>query len=324
MRYLKTILHLEEEGDIIKEENREIVKKFQKSITYQWWDGNKYPKPWINDDLTDEIIKKIVETRGFIEEDSDVGELESSNDTGSSEAEDEHFERILRNYWLENNYEIDITEIKRILDFGVEHEIMKTKDFMENYMIIKELNDKEIIKELRKWYSMNAIECPLCNKMLLIKEAIEYNDEYFTGRICKSYFEKERDNDNETETEKRLKQLKKLIETLESNITDEEILRLINLGYTDIDILDEEFIELFQKNRDKTERELKRALNKHLGIYSEEEEINEEENNDKKIESRMMRIKEICKRMEIEITEGEILRILGMGYSNKEILSWDL
>ncbi|PKK61331.1 hypothetical protein RhiirC2_791942, partial [Rhizophagus irregularis] len=82
MRNFKTILHLEEKGDMIKEENRGIVKKFQKSITYQWWDGNKYPKPWINDDLTDEIIKKIAETRGFTEEDSDVGELESSNDTG--------------------------------------------------------------------------------------------------------------------------------------------------------------------------------------------------------------------------------------------------
>ncbi|EXX77115.1 hypothetical protein GLOIN_2v1815633 [Rhizophagus irregularis DAOM 181602=DAOM 197198] len=36
MRYFKKILHLEE--NIAEEENREEVKKFQKSITYQWWD----------------------------------------------------------------------------------------------------------------------------------------------------------------------------------------------------------------------------------------------------------------------------------------------
>src|SRR6185369_15745430 len=82
MRYFKEMLHLE--GDIAEEENREKVKKFQKSITYQWWDGNKYPRPWIHDDLTDKIIEKIVGTKGFVEEYSDVGELESSDDIGES------------------------------------------------------------------------------------------------------------------------------------------------------------------------------------------------------------------------------------------------
>ncbi|CAB5385808.1 unnamed protein product [Rhizophagus irregularis] len=193
---------------------------------------------------------------------------------------------------------------------------MKTKDFMENYMTIKELNDEEIIGELRKWYGMNAMECPLCNKMLLKKKAVEYNGEYFTGRICESCFEKEKNINNGTEIEKRLKQLKKLMETSEVNITDEELLRLIELEYKDIDILDEEFIELFQRNRNETDKKLKSILDEHLGIFDEEE------SNDKEIESRMMKIKETCKRMEIEITEGEILRILRMGYSNKEILSW--
>ncbi|PKY62770.1 hypothetical protein RhiirA4_489855, partial [Rhizophagus irregularis] len=66
IRHFKEILHLKE--NIAEEENREKVKKFQKSITYQWWDRNKYPKPWINDDLTDKIIEKIVETKSFVEE----------------------------------------------------------------------------------------------------------------------------------------------------------------------------------------------------------------------------------------------------------------
>ncbi|CAB4403277.1 unnamed protein product [Rhizophagus irregularis] len=41
MRDFKEILHLEE--NIAEEENRKKVKKFQKSITYRWWNGNKYP-----------------------------------------------------------------------------------------------------------------------------------------------------------------------------------------------------------------------------------------------------------------------------------------
>ncbi|GBC39127.2 hypothetical protein GLOIN_2v1478394 [Rhizophagus irregularis DAOM 181602=DAOM 197198] len=112
MRNFKEILHLEE--NIAEEENREKIKKFQKSITYQWWDGNKYPKPWMNDDLTDKIIEKIVETKGFVEEQSDVGELESSDDVGESSSNegDEHIERIYRNYWLKNGCKIDIEEIR--------------------------------------------------------------------------------------------------------------------------------------------------------------------------------------------------------------------
>ncbi|PKK63637.1 hypothetical protein RhiirC2_788615 [Rhizophagus irregularis] len=100
MRYFKKILHMEEKMN------------FQRNIKYRWCDSNKYPESWINDDLTNEIIKRIVEMKSFIREDSDVGELESSNDTESSEEGNEHFERILRNYWIENNYEIDITEVK--------------------------------------------------------------------------------------------------------------------------------------------------------------------------------------------------------------------
>ncbi|PKY62760.1 hypothetical protein RhiirA4_489820 [Rhizophagus irregularis] len=69
MRYFKEILHMEK--SILNEENRDTVKNFQKNIKYQWWDKNKYPEPWVNDDLTDKIIGKIVETKGFVEEYSD-------------------------------------------------------------------------------------------------------------------------------------------------------------------------------------------------------------------------------------------------------------
>ncbi|RGB27315.1 hypothetical protein C1646_769269 [Rhizophagus diaphanus] len=109
---------------------------------------------------------------------------------------------ILRNYWIENGYEIDIKEIIRILDFGVEHEIIKTKDFMEYYVTIKELDNEEIIKELKKWYNTNVVKYLLCQKIILMKESIEYN-ERFERKICKSYFEKEEDN-AETETEEGL------------------------------------------------------------------------------------------------------------------------
>jgi len=240
MRNFKEILHLEE--NIAEEENREKVKKFQKSITYQWWDGNKYPRPWINDDLTDKIIEKIVETKGFVEECSDVGELESSDDLeeSSSNEGDEHIERIYRSYWLENGYEIDIEEIRRIINFGVGYEIMKTKEFMSFYKTNEELDDKGLKEELRIWYYMYTIECSICNRIILEKEAVEYDKE-FIGKICKSCSTKEEDEEWNKNIE---------------NINEEEIENIINTGGLNLSQESDQNDLLINNNNSDTESEL--------------------------------------------------------------------
>ncbi|EXX66478.1 hypothetical protein RirG_123420 [Rhizophagus irregularis DAOM 197198w] len=47
-------------------------------------------------------------------------------------------------------------------------------------------------------------------------------------------------------------------------ITEGELLRLISMGYTDGEILDQEFIETFHKNKNNLEKNLKRILDKFL------------------------------------------------------------
>ncbi|GET67358.1 hypothetical protein GLOIN_2v1847961 [Rhizophagus irregularis DAOM 181602=DAOM 197198] len=291
MRYFKEILHLEE--NIIKDENRDKVRKFQKNINYQW--SNNYVKPWKDNDLTDKIIGKLIETKGFIKEYDNIEELVSSNEedniSENLNEKDEIFEMIIRNYWLENDYEIDIEEIKRIISFGVNNEIIKTKEFMSFYKTIEELDDKGIEEELRIWHYMYTIECPICNKIILKKEAIEvveYNKE-FIEKICKSCYEKELENsknenelNNETEIEKRLEQLKNLIKVLEIEVSDGELLKLISMEYRDVDIVSADFIKLFQEYKNKLEKEIKRILDEYLKRFriEESEEEVEEENND--------------------------------------------
>ncbi|GBC30196.2 hypothetical protein GLOIN_2v1791176 [Rhizophagus irregularis DAOM 181602=DAOM 197198] len=273
MRNFKEILHLEE--NIAEEENRGKIKKFQKNN------------------------RENCRNKRFVEEQSDVGELESSDDLGESSSNegDEHIERIYRNYWLENGYEIDVEEIRRIVNFGVEHEIMKTKDFMESYMKIKELDDEEIIREIRKWYATNVTECPLCNKMILKKEAVKYNKE-FTGEICKSC--SEREENDVSETELRVKRIQKICEGAEVEVTEGEILRMINMDYTDGEILNWKFIKLFQENKNELEEVIKEILDKYL-----EEQIEIEENNEEKEDTNdSEKIGEILDPEEYEIWEG--------------------
>ncbi|RGB24197.1 hypothetical protein C1646_773417 [Rhizophagus diaphanus] len=276
MKYFKEILHMEE--SIAEEENREKVRKFQKT--------------------------KIIEEKGFIEEYNDVEELISSNDTEGPENSDEQYEMILRNYWIENGYKIDIKKIKRILDFGVEHKVMKTKDFMEYYVTIKELDNEEIIKELKKWYNTNIIECLLCQKMILIKEAMDYNKE-FEGRICKSYSENKKNNNR---IELRIKKIMEICERTEVKITREEIIQVLKMGYEDKEILSWGFIKLFQENKNELEEVIKEILDKYLKKEINTEE-NENEDNDEimETEERLRRIKELVKYLEIEVNEGELL-----------------
>ncbi|RGB24085.1 hypothetical protein C1646_773590, partial [Rhizophagus diaphanus] len=288
MKYFKEILHMEE--SIAEEENREKVKKFQKI--------------------------KIIEERGFIEEYSDVEELISSDDTEGSEDSDEHYEMILRNYWIEKGHEIDIKEIKRILDFGVEHEVMKTKDFMEHYVTIKELNNEEIVKEFKKWYNTNIIECPLCQKMILIKEAIDYNKE-FNGRICKSCFEKE---ENNNKIELRIEKIMKICKRAEIKVTREEIIQVLKMGYEDKEILSWGFIKLFQENKNESEEVIKEILDKYLEKEMNTEENEEMTNEITETEERLRRIKGLIKYLEIEATEGELLMLIRMGYTDGDII----
>ncbi|CAB4403278.1 unnamed protein product [Rhizophagus irregularis] len=257
------------------------------------------------------IIKKIVETKSFIEEYSDVGELESSDDIGESSSNegDEHIEKIYRNYWLENGHEINIEEIRRIINFRIEYEIIKTRDFIENYMTIKELDDEGVIEEFRRWYNTNAMECPLCNKMILMREAVEYNEE-FIGKICRSCSEREEEDIDGID--KRIRELKKICDEMKIIITEGELLRLTSMGYTDGEILDEEFIEIFQENKNELEEELRKKLDKLLkeqaGIMDSEESgeksDNEESEEDNTDDSE--KIGEILSPEEYEIWEENI------------------
>ncbi|PKY58913.1 hypothetical protein RhiirA4_513859 [Rhizophagus irregularis] len=177
-------------------------------------------------------------------------------------------------------YEIDESEIRRIKDFGVNNRIMITKEFIEEYMKIIDLEDKEVRKEIHKWLNENTTWCEGC-------EIRWMNNMFRLGEtICEDC--KEEDID---EMDDRVKRLKKIFEDMRVIMIERELLRLISMGYTDGEILDKEFIEIFQENKNESEKELKKKLDKLLkeqaGIMDSEEsgeksdnEESEEDNTD--------------------------------------------
>ncbi|GBC07380.1 hypothetical protein RclHR1_07420004 [Rhizophagus clarus] len=65
LNIFKEILYLEDQ--VYLKENRGKLRELQKLITYSKNDI-MYPKAWINIDLTNEIIKKFIESNNFEEE----------------------------------------------------------------------------------------------------------------------------------------------------------------------------------------------------------------------------------------------------------------
>ncbi|EXX52273.1 hypothetical protein RirG_254460 [Rhizophagus irregularis DAOM 197198w] len=110
--------------------------------------------------------------------------------------------------------------------------------------------------------------------MILKKEAVKYNKE-FTGEICKSC--SERKENDVSETELRVKRIQKICEGAEVEVMEGEILRMINMGYTDGEILNWKFIKLFQENKNELEGVVKEILDKYLEEQIETEGNNEEE-----------------------------------------------
>ncbi|GBC30533.2 hypothetical protein GLOIN_2v1765994 [Rhizophagus irregularis DAOM 181602=DAOM 197198] len=177
-------------------------------------------------------------------------------------------------------YEIDVSEIQRMKSFGVNNRILITEEFIMEYMGIIELEDKELRREIHKWLNENTTWCERC-------EIRWMNNMFrFGGTVCKDCEEEDVD-----EIDDRVKRLQKIFEDIGTMITEEELLRLTSMGYTDGEILDKEFIEIFQENKNESEKELKKKLDKLLkeqaGIIDSEEsgeksdnEESEEDNTD--------------------------------------------
>ncbi|CAB4492631.1 unnamed protein product [Rhizophagus irregularis] len=231
-------------------------------------------KEWLEKETI--ICEKCGNRRFEMEEaDSECGECIKE---AQKNEQDELIE--LRNNLEKLGYEIDVSEIRRMKKFGVNNRIMVTEEFIERYMGIIELEDRELRKEVHKWLNENTTWCERC-------EIRWMNDMFRLGKtICKDCEEEDVDEIND-----RVKRLQKIFEDIGTIITEEELLRLTSMGYTDGEILDKEFIEIFQENKNESEKELKKKLDKLLkeqaGIIDSEEsgeksdnEESEEDNTD--------------------------------------------
>ncbi|PKK57043.1 hypothetical protein RhiirC2_798767 [Rhizophagus irregularis] len=100
--------------------------------------------------------------------------------------------------------------------------------------------------------------------------------------VCKDC----RKEENSNEIDERIRELKKIFESSGIIITEGELSRIISIRYTNGEILDKEFIEIFQENKNELERELRKKLDKLLreqaGIINSEE--NGEKSDNKKSE----------------------------------------
>ncbi|PKB92389.1 hypothetical protein RhiirA5_444883, partial [Rhizophagus irregularis] len=149
-------------------------------------------------------------------------------------------------------YELDILEIRRIKELRIGNSIILTMEFMEKYFQEIDSDDKELRIKLYEWINENTTFCNECGIRWI-------NNKFDEGKT------KCRDCENdENEIDTRVERLKQICDDNKIEITNGELLRLISMGYSDGEILDQEFIEIFQGNKNKLEKNLRRILDKFL------------------------------------------------------------
>ncbi|PKC55022.1 hypothetical protein RhiirA1_476297 [Rhizophagus irregularis] len=114
---------------------------------------------------------------------------------------------------------------KKIRKFQKIEKIVDTKGFVKKYSDIEKLKSSDDVKEsssndgdkhIKKIYINYWLEneYPLCNKITLTKEAVEYDKE-FEGTVCKSYFKREERNDSKTKS--RIEKIQKICKIKNKN-----------------------------------------------------------------------------------------------------------
>ncbi|RIA84052.1 hypothetical protein C1645_742631 [Glomus cerebriforme] len=120
------------------------------------------------------------------------------------------------------------------------------------------------IAGIKRLLRLGYVEFRVENDIELINKYIRYRD--LLDNELKIKID---ELDDEAETEKKSKGLERLNENLGLNITKGELVRLIKMGFKGTDILNKEFIELFQENKNEKEKDIKEILDKYLRRQTE-------------------------------------------------------
>ncbi|PKY63310.1 hypothetical protein RhiirA4_491781, partial [Rhizophagus irregularis] len=220
-------------------------------------------KPWQNDDITDKIIRKIVEENGFVRNHSDVEELESSED----ESEFGKVKELAKKLKGDEDVRTE-GKIRLMLEKGYELIEIETNEVIRNILINDEIDLQGLREKLEKG------ELPL-----RIKGKAVLKDK------------------NDNEKERAIIIAEKWIEKGHVNVTIGGIMRLLKLGYDELRLEnDREFIDRYIEYNDLLDDELMTKLN----------ELDDE----MKIEERLERLKNLIKVLEIEVSDGELLRLI--------------
>ncbi|CAB5357951.1 unnamed protein product [Rhizophagus irregularis] len=119
------------------------------------FDKSEDIKEWM--DLSTKICNRCNKQKLDYMISEENGRCEECNQEIREEEQDELIE--LKNNLEKLGYAIDVSEIQRIKNFGVNNRIMVTEEFIERYMRIIELGDKELRREIHKWLNENTTWC---------------------------------------------------------------------------------------------------------------------------------------------------------------------
>ncbi|RGB23138.1 hypothetical protein C1646_774954 [Rhizophagus diaphanus] len=328
MAYFKEILHIEE--SIANEENRNTIRKFQKSIDYKYGKRN-YSQPWKNNDIMDIIIRKIVKEKGFTKENSDLDELGNNNNKEKAIG--------ITEKWVEKGHiNVTIGGIMRLLKLGFDELIIKLNEINN-----KENNNKvELrIERILKICEMMKVETTRKEIKQLLKMGYENKEilswgfiklfqenknklEEIIKGILDKYLKREMNTEeNELSIEEMVQKLLKERDEVLGIATEIEIHKLLEWEYNKNVILKNKIIFQYRKLKikldpfEEDDKEVREKLNKYILELENKEKDEYDTDESEKIEEILSseQYDEWDENIE-NINEEEIENIINIGKFN--------
>jgi hypothetical protein len=290
----RELLYLE--AEIASDENRRKVQEFQKSITFEARLGSRYNRPWLNEKLTDDIIKEFIELRGF----KDIEEI-TKLDEGDKELIElrtkiEKLVKEVKEGLFKANIIIDESDIRRLVRLDMALKVITKTGFIEKYWEISRLSDKKLVEELELW---------------LQEEEYHPSDD---------------DNENTDEDEESNESDDKSIDTEIDGrrivIHKFEVERLKRLGFNKYYLGSLGFIQKYKENEGKTDEELVGILKewKKPVEYSDSDSQEDDEEIFIVEDEITERILEELEKLNIKTNKSEITRLQELGFNEVDIL----
>ncbi|GBB87853.1 hypothetical protein RclHR1_14350002 [Rhizophagus clarus] len=275
LKTFKEILYLIDE---VNETDKELPYKAKRLITELVNEHIEYIGSRFSQDIILKIWNRVKETKQFSIEEENIEEDSESSIESYKLTEDA--EKEMQEELIGMGYELDMSEIERLIRIHITKEIVLIEEFIDFYLHNRKLEDKELHHKCMNWLKGKIVLDDDNNINESIQNEQDDNDSEYIG--SEDSFEKLGLEEKVTKLLKRKREIMGIV-------SEEEIRKFLEWGYIESIIMDNDIVLEYRKLRmegdpyDEDDGIVKEGLDRYI-IDKEIRAMKRKEENEEEIE----------------------------------------